>query len=286
MTIDRCGMLPQVYCVILGLTLVVPAAALPAEEPDRPASSASAAAPDQKAQPTADFVPLFPDEGVPEGWLVREWNDLAKPVEDARWVVKEGVLHGSERRGTWLVSQAEYSDFELHFEFKLGEEGNSGCALRAPLYGDPAFDGLELQMVDLRYRPESAPSELTGGIYRAIAPKVQVYKPVEWNRYEIVLEGRRMRVRLNDEWILDLDLFEQYREVKRHDGTLAPPVKDRPLRGHIGFQELSRGGTQVQIRNARLKVLDPKRGDSTAEKSATEDARNADKKPSDDETSE
>jgi hypothetical protein len=53
-----------------------------------------------------------------------------------------------------------------------------------------------------------------------------------------------------------LDLGEQNQPVKRHNGTDAPPVKDRPRKGHIGFQELSRGGDHVQIRNARIKVLD------------------------------
>jgi hypothetical protein len=61
---------------------------------------------------------------------------------------------------------------------------------------------------------------------------------------------------LNDEVIQDLNLNEQNQEVKRHNGALAPPVKDRPRKGHIGFQELSRGGAHALIRNARIKVLD------------------------------
>jgi hypothetical protein len=44
--------------------------------------------------------------------------------------------------------------------------------------------------------------------------------------------------------------------VLRHNGQPAPAVKDRPRKGHIGFQELSRGTEHVQIRNARIKVLD------------------------------
>jgi len=55
--------------------------------------------------------------------------------------------------------------------------------------------------------------------------------------------------------IHDLDLNEQDQKVLRHNGQPAPAVKDRPRRGHIGFQELSRGGAHVQIRNARIKVL-------------------------------
>src|SRR3990172_4759057 len=99
----------------------------------------------------ADFVNLFPEDGVPKGWLVRDWSDLRKaPPAGAEWKVENGVLVGSDPRGTWLVSEKEFGDFVLEFEWRLGERGNSGCALRAPLFGDPAFDGLELQMVDPR----------------------------------------------------------------------------------------------------------------------------------------
>jgi len=201
--------------------------------------------------------PLFPQDGVPKGWLVRAWNDVRNPADgNPIWKVENGILVGGEPRGCWLLSDQEYGDFVLEFEFKLGERGNSGCALRAPLYGDPAFDGLELQMADFRYNPEAKDSELTGGLYRAVAPKKQVYRPTEWNRYRIECRGPRVKVELNAEPILDVNLDEQTATVKRHDGTDAPPLKDRPRRGHIGFQELSRDGSHVEIRNAGIRVLD------------------------------
>ncbi len=207
-----------------------------------------------------DFVNLFPEDGVPKGWLVRDWSDLRKPPPaGAQWNVESGVLVGSDPRGTWLVSEKEFGDFVLEFEWKLGERGNSGCALRAPLFGDPAFDGLELQMVDPRYYPPEqlvTPAELAGSLYKAVAPAKQVFKPVEWNKYQITCQGARVKVVLNGEPILDVNLDEQTTPTKRHDGTDAPPLKARPRKGHIGFQELSRGGGRVMIRNARLKVLE------------------------------
>jgi hypothetical protein len=205
----------------------------------------------------AGFVRLFTSDGAPKGWRVGAWDDVSKPgPEGAAWVVKDGVLHGSEPRGTWLMSEKEYGDFILEYEFKLGERGNSGLALRAPMKGDPAFDGLELQMADVRYNPEAKDSELTGGLYRALAPSKQVYKPTEWNRYQIELRGSRIKVTLNGEKIQDADLSAYGEPVKRHNGLDAPPLKDRPRKGHIGFQELSRGGDHVLIRNARIKVLE------------------------------
>jgi hypothetical protein len=212
------------------------------------------------ADENSGFKPLFPEDGAPKGWLVRTWDNLKNPApEGVVWTVRDGVLHGSEPRGTWLISEKEYGDFVLEFEWKLGERGNSGCALRSPLFGDPAFDGMELQMVDKRYYPPEmkvTPEELTASLYKAVAPSQQVFKPMDWNKYQITCKGPRVKVVLNGTTVLDVNLDEQTNTTKRHDDTDAPPLKDRPRNGHIGFQELSRGGGHVEIKNARIKVLD------------------------------
>lgn len=205
----------------------------------------------------AKFLALFPKDGPPAGWITRHWADVANPAQgNPVWTVREGVLTSAGDRGCWLVSEKEYGDFELEYEFRLGPRGNSGLALRSPLKGDPAFDGMEMQMADFRYNPQAKPSELTGGIYRAIAPKEQVYRPEQWNRVRLSLIGSKLKIELNGTAIQDLDLSTQQEQVARHDGTLAPPLKDRPLRGRIGFQNLSRDGGQVEIRGAKIRVLD------------------------------
>jgi hypothetical protein len=212
------------------------------------------------ADQESGFQVLFPEDGIPKGWSVRKWDNLKDPADaGVVWKVEKGVLHGSEPRGTWLVSDKEYSDFVLEFEWKLGERGNSGTALRCPLFGDPAFDGMELQMVDPRYYPADmkvTPAELTASLYKAVAPSEQLFKPMGWNKYEITCRGAMVKVILNGKQVLDVNLDNEKTPTKRHDDTDAPPLKDRPRKGHIGFQELSRGGGHVEIRNARIKLLD------------------------------
>jgi hypothetical protein len=226
---------------VLALSIVVATCALAAD--------------DQRA---GKAVPLFPDKGEPKGWVVRAWDDVSKPgPAEAKWTVDDdGVLHGSEPRGTWLVSEKEYGDFVLEFDWKIGERGNSGCGVRFPPKGDPAFDGLEIQMNDPRYNNgQDAPDQLTGSFYKAIAPKKQLLKPTDWNHYVITCQGPNVKVELNGEVIQDVNLDQQTKPVKRHDNTDAPPLKDRPRRGRIGFQELSRGGAHVTIRNAKITEL-------------------------------
>jgi hypothetical protein len=205
------------------------------------------------------FTRLFPEEGKPKGWMVRDWADVKNPgPEGAEWKVIDGVLHGSEPRGTWLVSEKLYSDFVLKFEWKLGERGNSGCGLRFPGHGDPAFDGLELQMVDPRYYPPDmtvTKSELSSSLYLAVQGKPELFKPMDWNSYEVTCKGPKVKVVFNGEEVLNIDLKSIHKTPKRHNGQDAVPMDERPLKGHIGFQELSRGGGHVEIRNARIKEL-------------------------------
>ncbi|MCX6875881.1 MAG: DUF1080 domain-containing protein [Verrucomicrobia bacterium] len=216
--------------------------------------AATAGAADEPA-----FQALFPKDGVPAGWVVRHWADVGKSAQGTPlWSVKGEVLTGAGDRGCWLMSEKEYGDFELEYEFRIGPRGNSGLALRSPLQGDPAFDGLELQMADVRYNPQATPAELTGGIYRAIAPTAQVYQPEQWNKVKVSLIGTKLTVEMNGKVIHDTDLATHSEVVLRHDGTIAPPLKDRPRRGHLGFQNLSRDNGQVEIRGTRIKELDAK----------------------------
>lgn len=205
-----------------------------------------------------EFKPLFTDDDPPTGWITRHWGDLGLPAQGSPvWTVKSGVLVSTGDRGCWFVSDKDYGDFEIEYEFRLGPQGNSGFAFRAPAAGDPAFVGMEMQMADVRYNPQAKPSELTGGIYRAIAPKHQVYQPEQWNTVRLSIVGTKLKVEMNGKVIQDTDLASHDEEVIDHKNNIVPKIKDRPRRGRIGFQNLSRAGGQVEVRKARIRVFEP-----------------------------
>ena len=53
-----------------------------------------------------DFQPLFSGDGEPQGWVVRNWAEGSEPTpEPVHWLVRDGVLHGGEPRGSWLLSE-------------------------------------------------------------------------------------------------------------------------------------------------------------------------------------
>lgn len=204
----------------------------------------------------ARFTPLFPTDGQPSGWVVRNWANVAQePPPGAAWTVTQGVLSAGSPRGTWLISEREYQDFVMECEFRLGERGNAGFAFRFPPVGDPSVTGFEVQWVDPRfygtnYTPRAG--ELSGAISYALAPTKNPYRPGQWNRCLVSCIGTRLIVELNGQAVIRTDLNAQ-----THAPTQGRALAQRPHRGRIGFQDVGRGAGRLEIRNARLRALEP-----------------------------
>jgi len=150
-----------------------------------------------------------------------------------------------------LFTDKEYGNFVLRFEFLLTAGANSGVGIRAPLEGDAAYKGMELQILDDGdpvYKGVIRPEQYHGSVYGVFPARTGFRKPVgQWNEEEIAANGRRITVKLNGVTILDadLDLVKEAKVLQEHPG-LANKT------GHIGFLG---HGTHVEFRNIRLKEL-------------------------------
>ena len=47
-----------------------------------------------------------------------------------------------------LLTDKEYADFILRFEFKLTPGANNGVGVRTPFEGNAAYEGMEIQVLD------------------------------------------------------------------------------------------------------------------------------------------
>ncbi len=188
------------------------------------------------------FVPLFNGRDL-SGWR----------GDTEGYVAENGKIVIRPDRGSGdLFTEKEYSDFILRFEFKLTPAANNGLGIRAPLEGDAAYAGMELQILEdgspvywnLR------PYQYHGSIYGVVAAKRGFLRPVgEWNSEEVVARGRTIQVIVNGTTIVDADIDQASR-----DGTLdgrPHPGLDRES-GHIGFLG---HGSIVEFRNIRIKEL-------------------------------
>jgi len=162
------------------------------------------------------------------------------------------VIHPELGGGGNLYTKGEYSDFDFRFEFQLTPGANNGLGIRAPLEGDAAYVGMELQILDNtadKYK-DLHPYQYHGSIYGVVPAKRGYLKPVgEWNYEEVIARGPKIKVILNGTVITDADITDA-RENGTPDGKAHPGLKRD--KGHIGF--LGHGDV-VRFRNIRVKDL-------------------------------
>jgi len=193
-----------------------------------------------------EFTLLFNGKDL-NGWV---GNTQSYHAENGVIVIDpEGEGEGS---GGNLYTAKEYSDFIFRFEFQLTPGANNGLGIHAPIAGDVAYSGKELQIIDntaAKYA-DLEPYQYHGSVYGIIPARRGFLKPVgEWNQQEVIVQGSSIKVILNGTAIVDGDFMEASK-----NGTM--DGKDHPglqrTKGHIGF--LGHGDV-VRFRNIRIKDL-------------------------------
>jgi len=194
-----------------------------------------------KDKSDAGFVSLF------DGKSMKGWVGAIKG-----YVPEEGNLVCLKKGGGNLYTEKEYSDFVFRFEFKLTPGANNGLGIRAPLKGNAAYVGMELQILDNtaeKYK-NLKPYQYHGSIYGVVPAKRGHLKPVgEWNSQEVTCNGSQVTVKLNGKTIVDADI-DKASTPKTIDGQNHPGLKRKS--GHIGFLG---HGSRIEFRNIRVKVL-------------------------------
>jgi hypothetical protein len=174
-----------------------------------------------------------------------------RPVKEGKgYQVEDGVLFCTANDGGMLFTEKEYGDFVFSFDFKLEANSNNGIGIRSPLQGDPAYVGMEIQVLDDSGSDYTnlRPAQYHGSIYDVVPAKRGSQKPVgQWNHEEITAQGRHVTVKLNGNTIVDanLDDVKDEKVLKRHPGLAR-------TRGHIG---LLGHGARVEFRNMKVKEL-------------------------------
>lgn len=192
-----------------------------------------------------------------DGKTLEGWTLVGKAGQG--YIVRDGILICPSDGGGILMTNRDYSDFILRFEFRLEKAGNNGLAIRAPLEGNPAYMGMELQILDnedpMYARLE--PAQYHGSIYMVEAAKRgALKKPGEWNQQEVTAIGRRIQVKLNRKMILDADLNKvtDPKTIAEHPGIFRSS-------GRIGL--MGHGPSQVEFRNIFIRDMAKPEKDNT-----------------------
>jgi predicted peptidase len=205
-----------------------------------------------EAAPTADgFVPLFNGKDL-AGWYV-ESGDVGQ------WTVEKDAIvgrsaHWSKRN--YLLSNKDYADFTIQFEFMIEAGGYGGVALRAfegeqmPLRNGRVFEHPLIKLSDSAKFPDE-PS----GTTKWVKDDKEASRPAEdpklstgaWHAMEITVRGERYTAILAGKKVADLHL-----DLATGDKTV-PALKRN--KGKIGFQ--AHTGT-VRFRKIDIKELPPR----------------------------
>ena len=189
------------------------------------------------------FKPLF------NGKDLSGWTLFGK--KGPGYVVQNGVLVCPEDGGGNLLTEEEFDNFVFRFEFKLTPGGNNGVGIRAPIAGDIAYSGMEIQILDHgneKYKGWLKPTQRHGSVYDVIPASGEALKPVgEWNVEEITANGPKIQVKLNGKVITDADLstVTDPAILKKHPGL-------QRKSGRIGFLG---HGSHIEFRNIQIKRL-------------------------------
>src|SRR5436853_2681782 len=133
------------------------------------------------------FVSLF------DGKTLNGWRLVDRKGDG--YGVKDDVIYCAREGGGNLFTEKEFSDFVLRLDYKLEPGGNNGVGIRAPLSGDSAYVGMEIQMLDDK-APKHAnikPWQFNGSIYNIVPAKNGTAPINQWNKYEITAKGRHIK---------------------------------------------------------------------------------------------
>jgi hypothetical protein len=193
--------------------------------------------------PESEFTPLFNGENL-DGWI---GNKTAYRAENGMIVIDPKGGGGGN-----LFTEKEYGNFILRFEFLLTPGANNGLGIHAPLEGDAAYVGKEIQILDNEAEKYADLHEYQyhGSVYGVMPAKRGHLKATgEWNQQEVIVEHPKIKVVLNGTTILEGDYLEASKngtlDQKEHPGL------QRSM-GHIGF--LGHGDV-IHFRNIRIKEL-------------------------------
>ena len=197
-------------------------------------------------------TPLF-DGKTLSGWVTPDGQPAS-----AGWEVTDGVLHLVGKGSGMILTDQEYRDFDLRFEWKITEGGNSGIKYRVKRYGG-AILGIEYQLLDdLKHSEGKIDKGSTGSLYALYAPvseenQLPARPPGEFNESRIVVRGHRITHWLNGTKLVSVHVGN----ANWHARVAESKFKDREGFGEnrSGLIMLQEHGSEVWFRNITIKQL-------------------------------
>jgi hypothetical protein len=216
-------------------------------------------------QEIADGWQLLFDGQTIAGW--RNYNDTAT----TGWHVVEGCIQakgdGNDASG-YIVTDRQYENFELSWDWKLSKGGNSGMlyhVVENPKFKVPYVTGPEYQLIDEpNFDGKLEEWQKLGVDYAMYLPDkslMQVNPAGEWNTSKIVFDNGHVEHWLNGARILEFEAWTDDWHDRKNSGKWADaPEYGLAAKGVVCLQD---HGYPASFRNIKIKELPRKTKEET-----------------------
>ena len=226
-----------------------------------------------KQSPQPPAMNSISQEEKNEGWELlfdgvstAGWHTYGnKPVGKA-WKVVDGTLtlDVSEKKdgkvvgGGDIVTDKEFDNFHLKYDWKISVNGNSGIIFYAQedsKYKWPWETGPEMQVLDNNGHPDAKIiKHRAGDLYDLISSSKETVKPaMEWNTAEIKSVNGKLDFYLNGENVVSTSLWDDnWKQLIAGSKFKNMPDFGKYQKGKLGLQD---HGDIVWFRNIKIKRL-------------------------------
>ncbi len=192
-----------------------------------------------------------------DGKSLDGWRGYKTEAVGAAWKAQDGALVLTAAKAGDILTKEEFADFDLMFEWKISEGGNSGVIYRAGLgESAPYRFGPEYQVLDnIAATDNKLGNHLAGSLYD-MGPEVprDLVKAVgEWNQSRLVVKGWKVEHWLNGKKIVTADLASEEGKAMIAASKFKTWPKFATLaKGHLAFQD---HGNVVSFRSIKIREL-------------------------------
>lgn len=210
--------------------------------------------------PVEEWISLFDGQSL-NGWSKYGGGEVGKA-----WKVENGELFlDATNKAGWqtgdggdIVTNEEFENFHLKYEWKIAQNGNSGVMFfvhESPEFQYPWNTGPEMQVLDNAGHPDAKIiSHRAGDLYDLIVSSEETVKPYgEWNQAEIIANNGKLDLLLNGKTIVSTTMWTPEWEA------LVAKSKFKDMSGFGKYKKgkiaLQDHGDLVHFRNIVIKKL-------------------------------
>lgn len=247
------------YLLLAGSAIVIMAAApiLKKANTDKKTEiSSSTLAPEN----SDGWISLF------DGKTTKGWHTFNQKTVGSAWKVDAGTLHltvpgsaGYQTKGGGdVVTDQEFTNFDLKLEWKISPKGNSGIIFDVkedPKYSDTWRTGPECQVLDNDGHDDGKiKKHRAGDLYDLISSSSEPVKPVgQWNQVEIKLNNGKLDFYMNGVNTVSTTMWDDnWWKLVKGSKFVKMPDFTKFKTGHIALQD---HGCEVWYRNIKIRKL-------------------------------